>query len=1195
MTFKILIITPEGISEKFIEGYQFTIGRSSESDLIIPLNGVSRLHNLVYAKDADIFIQDLNSSFGTKINGQSLTKNKIVRYPQGSPIRLGKAPVVLSIRMITEIETAQMLAKENKSYINRLIKPDAVQDINAWLSSIIQPTSVLSAVAKRSLMNWEQEVQSQINNIIKDTQIITRNAIESAKKQGEQILHEANLVALDIQSKAQYDGTEYLNEINNKGLELINKSSEAAKKIEEEAKKRNELIIREAETKATNLIQDAKRNFEEINSKAQTVESNYIKSAEAKSNQIITTAKIEAEKTITEAKNYSDSLKTKTEQISQEIQLNAQKNAENIIRDAKQNSTKIQDEASKNAEELLAKYQKQATEIKIKSEKDYQAELNKAKEEAHKIIQNAENNKNEILRLAKDQSNKIIKEAEIEKEKLIELAHLSGEKIKKEYADQGAAIIKESHDEAERLICEANKKSESTIDLALKESEELRSQTQNERTRIIKEANINAENIIKEAKNINVRLLEENKKLEVISEENRITYERSKQKNDHEISSLKKELENLTKELETREKTIISRANQQAETIIKNAVDKTKYDTDIATAKIKKLVEEAEAEALKIKNNAKKESADIHQKATNFFNDKHKETNNSIEKILSSAKMNAAKIEEEAKNFYNKIKLQAEKDSENIIQKAKKSRDDMISKVKEIESHFESVQSKKISAAEDLQGLEQEIGKASARLEVLNEEYKKQIEIKQKQSDSVERKIQDQQMKLKEINSNIKKTDDEFLTLKQDRLNQLSKIDSELQSKNDLLKSTIDQKNQAEKDIFDIEEKIKLIKQANADLLTKIKEQEAEILSRANNEASKILQEANASADLIRKKTEHDSQEKLKAYEQELMARRLQANEDLKNLLSEKEKEFDQNRKMEIREILHELQEGVLPLINQIPSLDEANQKLIFSQIRKTVKSILNGESVEHQNKVKSLLSFNPQHADNTRKYYYKVGTGVAATIILASSYLIAPKLYAKLGYKLLSIITPEGQLQEMMAQEHFERLRKMRHYNPKTDDIFKSTFTDNILYTTNYSDSVNNSKYKEKWTLALNEFFLKTLNLHETTVAKYMGVESKTLMVLEDLRSSLNATNEETLNSGLNKMREEELEKTNEIKDLLGGDKNFEKFWSFHKQHFENHKIVIRNLASDKDGKSATVKDEPKNKKTGQDLEDTDVYTLDD
>lgn len=167
--------------------------------------------------------------------------------------------------------------------------------------------------------------------------------------------------------------------------------------------------------------------------------------------------------------------------------------------------------------------------------------------------------------------------------------------------------------------------------------------------------------------------------------------------------------------------------------------------------------------------------------------------------------------------------------------------------------------------------------------------------------------------------------------------------------------------------------------------------------------------------------------------------------------------------------------------------------------------------------------------------------------------------------------MSPDAQLQEIITKKYFDQIRKARLYTPETNDVFKNTFTDNMLYTTNYLESVTDENYKVNWTLELNKLFLNKLKLHETTVAKYMGLESRIFLILEDLKNSLNATHPDTLKSGIDKMHEAEAEKIVELKQILEGDKNFKIFWKFHKNFFENNNAKMRDLASDPNKNNTT------------------------
>lgn len=84
-----------------------TLGRSSECDLLIPDNTISRRHAEFFTADAVFFVRDLGSRNGTFINDQTIQSERI---QIGQRVRFGRVPfVVMSIipsrELDSEIET----------------------------------------------------------------------------------------------------------------------------------------------------------------------------------------------------------------------------------------------------------------------------------------------------------------------------------------------------------------------------------------------------------------------------------------------------------------------------------------------------------------------------------------------------------------------------------------------------------------------------------------------------------------------------------------------------------------------------------------------------------------------------------------------------------------------------------------------------------------------------------------------------------------------------------------------------------------------------------------------------------------------------------------------------------------------------------------------------------------------------------
>jgi pSer/pThr/pTyr-binding forkhead associated (FHA) protein len=87
---------------------EFTLGRSAEGQASAPdvdlspydayKQGVSRLHATIKVSPAYVFISDLGSSNGTRVNGQKITPNIEFPLNHGDLIALGKLKIQFLIR-----------------------------------------------------------------------------------------------------------------------------------------------------------------------------------------------------------------------------------------------------------------------------------------------------------------------------------------------------------------------------------------------------------------------------------------------------------------------------------------------------------------------------------------------------------------------------------------------------------------------------------------------------------------------------------------------------------------------------------------------------------------------------------------------------------------------------------------------------------------------------------------------------------------------------------------------------------------------------------------------------------------------------------------------------------------------------------------------------------------------------------------
>lgn len=98
----------DGFSKKRffdLEGDTIHIGRSSDNDVQIRDNTVSRRHLEIIKKENRYFIKDLRSTNGTFVNGEQISSDMEIEVEQGIPIVIGMSVICLGEGCSEEVES----------------------------------------------------------------------------------------------------------------------------------------------------------------------------------------------------------------------------------------------------------------------------------------------------------------------------------------------------------------------------------------------------------------------------------------------------------------------------------------------------------------------------------------------------------------------------------------------------------------------------------------------------------------------------------------------------------------------------------------------------------------------------------------------------------------------------------------------------------------------------------------------------------------------------------------------------------------------------------------------------------------------------------------------------------------------------------------------------------------------------------
>jgi pSer/pThr/pTyr-binding forkhead associated (FHA) protein len=94
---KLTITEPEGVTEDFaLDKERVTIGRHADNDICLNDKAVSGHHAVIVTVLHDSFLEDLNSTNGTMVNGRQVAKHALVN---GDTIGIGRAQIVYHSEM----------------------------------------------------------------------------------------------------------------------------------------------------------------------------------------------------------------------------------------------------------------------------------------------------------------------------------------------------------------------------------------------------------------------------------------------------------------------------------------------------------------------------------------------------------------------------------------------------------------------------------------------------------------------------------------------------------------------------------------------------------------------------------------------------------------------------------------------------------------------------------------------------------------------------------------------------------------------------------------------------------------------------------------------------------------------------------------------------------------------------------------
>lgn len=379
MVFKITIPDNEGEEYKYLAAENFIIGRSPDVDVCLKDKGVSRNHLKVSSSGKKIFIRDLGSAYGTRVNGTVIPKDEEFPYKPGTPIKVGgwEEPIRLEI----------------------FHAPLSDQD-EAGL--VIQEAQMEAGNMRKKIEHEGQklrlEAESSAAKIIDDARNKSARLLDEAKQQN--ALLEKQIEANARERGARIEST--AREEAEKILEIARLDVEPLKvRIEEEANEKAKDVIANAESDAEGIRVKAQRDAETVENRAQNQSKEIIDIAEAKAKVLAESAAQKIENLIEEYQEKGRAYVKEKERVGAEVIKSAETKAAQVLNDAQMSIDELRNQAKEDGEEDRRR-------IELEAREEAEGIIEKGNKDRDRIIEDANSNAKRIIELAKEEGRKIV-------------------------------------------------------------------------------------------------------------------------------------------------------------------------------------------------------------------------------------------------------------------------------------------------------------------------------------------------------------------------------------------------------------------------------------------------------------------------------------------------------------------------------------------------------------------------------------------------------------------------------------------------------------------------------------------------------------------------------------------------------------------------------------------------------------------
>lgn len=182
---------------------------------------------------------------------------------------------------------------------------------------------------------------------------------------------------------------------------------------------------------------------------------------------------------------------------------------------------------------------------------------------------------------------------------------------------------------------------------------------------------------------------------------------------------------------------------------------------------------------------------------------------------------------------------------------------------------------------------------------------------------------------------------------------------------------------------------------------------------------------------------------------------------------------------------------------NMAPPAIKEHLPELQQQLSALLKDILLSEKYSEDKQLKQLFEYDPDLESKHKKFWIRFAVAASIVLTIVGYVLYNPKSISTGAESITEIVNILDEESKKKHSARMEQMKKASIYSPIKDDLFKNTYTDNILYTNRYLEFEHDDEYRSQWIVAIKEYLIQEAKLLDDTADEILSKEGTLIITL--------------------------------------------------------------------------------------------------